>query len=75
MLDVGFPGTDKKYAMIELTAQCELCCDDFVFLEMEIEDAAPGSIHYSLHASMDGKRAYLPVAMASEIELIGKEVN
>lgn len=75
MLDVAYPETDKTYEMIEVTAQCRLCGEDYVFLDMETQEVAEGYIHYSAHVSLDGKRAYLPVAMATEIELIGREVN
>jgi hypothetical protein len=73
LLEVGFAGTDQRYPMMEVTAQCRECGEDYVFLDMEADDAPAGQIRYQPHTSGDGKRVYLPCALASHVQ-INKEV-
>lgn len=75
LLDVGFSGTDQRYPMMELSARCQECGEDYVFLDMETDDAPGGSIHYKPHASLNGKRVYLPCALASDVQINREVLN
>lgn len=75
LLDVGFAGTDQRYPMMEVSAQCRECGEDYVFLDLETDDAPEGSICYKPHTSGDGKRVYLPCALASNVRIEKEHLN